>query len=78
MGVGSLVWLSIQDIRTFLIEDKGIEYFRSNPIMILVCLAVGVVVGLTVHFILELMGKTKQKPEMNPDINRAQEHRTTG
>ena len=61
VGVASLVWLSIQDVRTFLIEDKGFEYFRSNPIMILVCLSIGIVVGLTAHFVVEFLNKKKHK-----------------
>ncbi|MHC4177199.1 MAG: hypothetical protein ACYSWU_06820 [Planctomycetota bacterium] len=53
VGVAVLVWLCMQDFRDFLFEHGGIEYYQSNPIMILVCLSIAVAVGLTVHFILE-------------------------
>lgn len=71
VGLSSIVWLSIQDIRTFLVEDRGIEYFRSNPIMILVCLVIGTVVGLTAHFILEWRNRKKQELGRSPEIEGA-------
>ena len=47
-----LVWDFIQELRDFLFEHRGIEYYQRNPIMIVVCIAIAVAVGLTAHFIL--------------------------
>jgi hypothetical protein len=67
VGIGAMTLLTAQDVRTFLTEDNGPEYFRSNPVMILVCLAIGTVVGLSVHFVLEWSTKTKTKPNQASD-----------
>ena len=55
-----LVWSFIQDLRDFLFEHRGIEYYQRNPIMIVACIAIAVAVGLTAHFILEWRKRKRQ------------------
>jgi len=50
VGAG-LIWFTVQDVRAFLVEDRGIEYYRSNPEMIGVCLAIGIAPGISIHYV---------------------------
>lgn len=58
MGVGVFVLVSsIVNVRAFLVENDGIEYYSKRPWLILVCMVVGVSCGLVVHVIQRIIAK---------------------
>ena len=59
-GISLFVWLTIQEFHSFFVDDKGIEYFKSNPNMLLTSAVIGIFVGLFIHCILELKKNKKR------------------
>lgn len=65
---GLLAALTIQDFREFIVRDRGIEFYGKQPWLLAVCLAIGVVVGLSAHF------WQRWRASMKKQMNSMREH----
>jgi hypothetical protein len=69
MALGTLVavillTLTVQDFCDFVVRHDGIEFYRKQPWLLAVCLAIGIVVGLLAQLWHNVSKRARNRPEV--------------